>query len=87
MTTVSTPAWSEDPQVRAAQSAELLAAEPKRRGARVRDKDGDVWVRGNTRWTCQAPVDGDRVRSVGRLPWYTLVDWYGPVEMLDGRRG
>jgi hypothetical protein len=53
--------------------------EPKKRGAKVRDRDGDVWVRGNTRWTCQAPVDGVRVRRVGRLPWFALKDQYGPL--------
>lgn len=55
--------------------------EPKRRGAVVVDRDGDRWVRGTTRWTCQTPVDGRRIRSVGRLPWYALVSQYGPVRV------
>lgn len=53
--------------------------EPTRRGAVVVDRDGDRWRRGTTRWTCLAPVDGVRVRSVGRLPWYALVSMYGPL--------
>ena len=54
--------------------------EPKRRGALVRDRDGDLWRRGNTRWTCQAAVDGQRVLRVGRLHWSALVSMYGPLE-------
>ena len=57
--------------------------EPKRRGAKVRDRDGDVWRRGNTRWTCQAPVDGVRVTRVGRLHWIELEQLYGPLERVD----
>jgi hypothetical protein len=53
--------------------------EPKKRGSRVRDRDGDIWVRGNTRWTCQTPVDGSRVQNVGRLGWVDLWQTYGPV--------
>lgn len=56
-----------------------LTEEPKKRGSLVRDKDGDLWKRGNTRWTCQAPVDGRRVLQVGRLPWYALLSEYGPL--------
>lgn len=56
-----------------------ITEEPKRRGARVVDKDGDVWVRGTARWTCQARVDGRRVQRVGRLPWFALVSQYGPL--------
>lgn len=57
--------------------------EPRQRGAMVRDRDGDLWVRGNTRWTCKAPVDGRRVRQVGRLPWYALSNKYGPLTLCD----
>jgi hypothetical protein len=59
-----------------------LREEPKRRGTRVRDKDGDTWKRGNTRWTCEAPVDGRRIVAVGRLPWYALVSNYGPLTLV-----
>lgn len=57
--------------------------EPKRRGALVVDRDGDRWRRGNTRWTCTAPVDGVRVTRTGRLPWFALIDRYGPVRLVD----
>lgn len=57
--------------------------EPKRRGAVVVDKDGDHWQRGNTRWTCTAPVDGARVTRVGRLPWSALVSVYGPISFVS----
>ncbi len=57
--------------------------EPSRMGATVRDRSGDLWRRGRTRWTCMAPVDGVRVQRVARLPWYALVDQYGPVEVVD----
>lgn len=57
--------------------------EPLRRGARVEDKDGDLWRRGNTRWTCEAEVDGVRVRNVGRLPWHELKRLYGPLIVFD----
>lgn len=56
--------------------------EPKKRDSLVRDKDGDLWRRGNTRWTCQAEVDGSRVTRVGRLPWYALQSMYGPLELV-----
>lgn len=57
-------------------------SEPKKMYSLVRDKDGDTWLRGRTRWTCQAPVDGNRVSRVGRLPWYALVTQYGPLEVI-----
>jgi hypothetical protein len=53
--------------------------EPKKRGSIVRDRDGHLWKRGNTRWTCQEPVNGRDVQQVARLPWYALVTMYGPV--------
>jgi len=56
--------------------------EPTQRGARVRDRDGDVWRRGTTRWTCEAPVDGVRIERVGRLRWYALESMYGPLVEL-----
>lgn len=65
-------------------TAEPRPQEPKRRGAVVVDRDGDRWVRGTTRWTCQARVDGARVQQVARLPWYALVDRYGPVRVEPG---
>lgn len=68
--TVST--WSARPTV-----------EPKRMNAKVRDRDGDIWRRGRTRWTCTTPVDGERVRRVGRLHWSALVSMYGPVVVVD----
>ena len=57
--------------------------EPKRRGAKVRDREGDVWKRGNTRWSCETPVDGIRVTRVGRLPWYALARQYGPLTLIE----
>lgn len=54
-----------------------------RRYALVEDRDGYVWRRGNTRWTCTAPVDGIYVKSVGRLGWRDLRSWYGPISVLD----
>jgi hypothetical protein len=56
-------------------------AEPRTRGTVVKDRDGDLWRRGNTRWSCMAAVDGQRVQRVGRLPWYALVDQYGPITL------
>lgn len=56
--------------------------EPRQRGSLVRDRDGDLWQRGNTRWTCQTPPDGRRITSVGRLPWYALADRYGPLTVV-----
>lgn len=58
-------------------------AEPERMGARVVDRDGDTWRKGRTRWSCEAPVDGRRVTSVGRLGWGDLVSRYGPLRVLD----
>ena len=56
------------------------AEQPKpRMGDRVRDKDGDVWRFGRTRWSCEAPVDGVRVTRVGRLPTSALESMYGPL--------
>lgn len=60
-----------------------MMEEPRKRGTRVRDKDGDVWRRGNTRWSCEAPVDGVRIQRAGRLPWYALVNQYGPLELVE----
>jgi len=57
--------------------------EPLRRGALVRDRDGDVWRRGNTRWSCIAPVDGVRVQRVARLPWSAVQSFYGPLGVVD----
>lgn len=57
--------------------------EPLRRGALVMDKDGDVWRRGNTRWTCQTPVGTNGVTNIGRLPWYALEAKYGPLTILN----
>ena len=63
---------------------EPLTEEPTRRGTRVRDKDGDVWRRGNTRWNCEtSPGTRRHVTSVGRLPWYALVSMYGPVTLVE----
>jgi hypothetical protein len=53
--------------------------EPKKTGAEVRDRTGDVWRRGHTRWTCTTPVDGKRIMVVGRLHWDELVKMYGPL--------
>lgn len=53
--------------------------EPQKMGSRVRDRDGDTWRRGRTRWSCEAAVDGDRVRRVGRLQWSDLERLYGPL--------
>jgi hypothetical protein len=61
----------------------MITEEPLRMGARVRDRDGDTWRKGRTRWTCEARVDGRRVEVVARLPWYALVSKYGPVEVVD----
>lgn len=58
--------------------------ESTKMGSRVRDRDGDIWRRGRTRWTCEAPVDGDRVTRVGRLPWGDLERKYGPLVQIEG---
>jgi hypothetical protein len=60
----------------------VMAAEPKRRYAVVRDVDGHLWKRGNTRWTCQSPINGRDVTRVGRLPWSSLVSEYGPLTVV-----
>jgi hypothetical protein len=44
----------------------MITEEPLRMGARVRDRDGDTWRKGRTRWTCEARVDGSRPTSIGR---------------------
>lgn len=62
---------------------EHLTVEPRKRGTVVRDREGDTWRRGTTRWNCEAPVDGDRVTRAGRLPWYALVDQYGPLTLVS----
>nr|WP_278101885.1 hypothetical protein [Microbacterium proteolyticum] len=56
--------------------------EPLKMNSLVRDRAGDLWERGRTRWTCCAPVDGRRILRVARLPWSALVSWYGPVEVV-----
>lgn len=63
-------------------SGDVLLEEPTKRGTLVRDKDGDLWRRGNTRWSCLAVVDGERVRRVGRLPWFALLGQYGPLGLV-----
>lgn len=60
--------------------------EPKQMGSLVRDRDGDLWERGRTRWNCQAPIDGRRVQRAARLPWYALVTLYGPLEVVRNGR-
>lgn len=76
--------------VKTATREEILAAheairteEPRRRYARVADADGHQWERGNTRWTCLAPINGRDVTAIGRLPWTDLVRMYGPLTVLD----
>lgn len=67
--------------------------EPEKRGARVKDRDGHIWRKGTTRWTCEAPI-GTRyfdtrknrmavVESVGRLPWSNLASEYGPLTLVE----
>lgn len=56
--------------------------QPMKMGSLVRDKDGDLWRRGRTRWSCEAPVDGVRVTRVGRLPWSALHSMYGPLTVV-----
>lgn len=48
----------------------------------VRDRTGDLWERGRTRWTCLTPVDGRRILRVARLNWSGLNSMYGPVEVV-----
>lgn len=63
----------------------MIGNTPKR-GTRVRDKGGDVWRFGRTRWTCETPIDGIRVTAVGRLPTATLERWYGPLTGVEVRQ-
>lgn len=63
-------------------SDDALTEEPKRMYSLVRDRDGDLWQRGRTRWSCLAPIDGVRVARVGRLPWYALRSQYGPLTLI-----
>lgn len=60
-----------------------LTEEPKRRYTVVRDKDGDQWRRGNTRWTCTTPVGSRGVTNVGRLGWHDLNRMYGPLILVS----
>lgn len=60
-----------------------MPPEPKRRGARVLDAEGDTWRRGTRLWTCEAPIDGVRVNAVARVTWNHLVRTYGPLQVLD----
>lgn len=66
--------------------------EPKKRGSLVRDRDGHIWKRGNTRWTCLAVVGSSYfdyrrrpqvVERVARLPWSGLTGLYGPVTEVE----
>jgi hypothetical protein len=59
---------------------EPITVEPRRRGARVADRDGHVWERVNTLWS--DTTDGEAWR--GRWPWYALLSQYGPL--VDGER-
>lgn len=61
----------------------MTLTEPKRRYALVRDRDGDVWRRGNTRWTCTTPVGTRGITNVGRLHWADLVRMYGPLTEVE----
>lgn len=69
-----------------AENATAVLDEPMKMGSLVRDKDGDLWQRGRTRWSCLAPVDGVRVLRAGRLPWYELARQYGPLELVRAGR-
>lgn len=60
----------------------LQADSPLKRGMVARDRFGDAWRRGNTRWTCLSPVDGERIQSVARLPHGELLSQYGPVVQI-----
>jgi hypothetical protein len=52
--------------------------ESGKRGARVCDRDGNVWRRG---WTIWHLVDvSDAVDEVTALPWAALVSWRGPLK-------
>jgi hypothetical protein len=52
------------------------------RGTLVLDRDGDVWRKGNTRWTCLVSGDGGRVRAIGRLTQSELLRQHGPVREI-----
>lgn len=56
--------------------------EPKKMYSLVRDRAGDLWERGRTRWSCLAPVDGRRIQRVARLNWSNMVSMYGPVQIV-----
>lgn len=58
--------------------------EPLKMYSLVRDRAGDIWERGRTRWTCTAPVDGRRILRVARLYWSSLSSMYGPVQVVRG---
>lgn len=60
---------------------EYLTVEPKKRGARIADRDGRIWVRGTRLWADHTGT-GDDWR--GRLPWDHLVTRHGPL--TDGAR-
>lgn len=62
-----------------------LMDEPLKMGSRVLDRQGDIWRRGRTRWTCTAAVDGRRVMRVGRLHWHALEATYGPLQIVPTR--
>src|SRR4051812_11827115 len=74
-----------DPEGNRVKGDAVMAAEPKRRKAIVRDADRHLWQRGNTRWTCLTPVGTRGVTQVGRLPWSALVDMYGPITVIDDK--
>lgn len=71
--------WSGLPDGATVRFVERPPQEPAARGSVVRDRFGDLWERGNTRWTCTAAVDGDRVQQVARLPWDDVWRRYGPL--------
>jgi hypothetical protein len=59
-------------------------AEPARRGAVVRDRNGDVWQRGASRWTCMKVMEGGPVQHLARQTWEDVWKSYGPlVEQPD----
>jgi hypothetical protein len=61
---------------------EIAPDAPARRGTVAIDSQGDAWKRGTTRWTCTTSVDGQRIRSVGRLPQNELLRQYGPLRQI-----
>ena len=58
-----------------------------RRGTIARDREGDLWRFGRSRWWCLAPTDGVRVTRVARLGTADLVSEYGPVVVERTDRG